>query len=73
MNASGVPMLADFGQSRALNYTQQVLVTTSHETLKGTAHWIAYELLDFLDEDSAEIACTKESDMWAYGMVVYVI
>lgn len=33
---------------------------------------MAYELLKFLDDSECEVVCTKESDMWAFGMVLYV-
>lgn len=72
MSSSGVPMLADFGQSRALYYTQEMLKTSAHESLKGSAHWMAYELVAFIDTADVQIICTKESDMWAFGMVIYV-
>ena len=72
MTGSGLPMLSDFGHSRALNYTRSFLKTSTHDTVKGSAHWIAYELLEFLENDDAEVVCTKASDIWAFGMVVYV-
>lgn len=65
-------MLTDFGQSRASNYSMSALQTTAYDNLKGTAHWMAYELLDFLDRMDSQVVCTKESDMWAFGMVIYV-
>lgn len=34
---------------------------------------MAYELLEFLGSDgTVEIKCTKATDMWAFGMLVYV-
>lgn len=72
MSSTGVPMLTDFGQSRALYYTQSSLVSSAHDNLKGSSHWVAYELLGFLDTPEAQVICTKPSDMWAFGMVVFV-
>lgn len=72
MSFSGIPKLTDFGQSRALKNSQAVLKTTAYDRMKGTAHWMAYELLGFLDGSTTEIICTKASDVWALGMVVYV-
>lgn len=72
MNHSGVPMLTDFGQSRVSNYSMSALKTTAYDNVKGTAHWMAYELLGFIDSADSQVICTKESDMWAFGMVIYV-
>lgn len=74
MNDSGVPMLTDFGLSRAMNYSISALKTTAYGDLKGTTRWMAYELLNFYDGDSTDlqVVATKESDMWAFGMVIYV-
>lgn len=71
MDGLGIPKLTDFGQSRASTFNS-LLKTTSNDRLKGTSHWIAYELLDFMDADNDEVRCTAESDMWAFGMVIYV-
>lgn len=64
-------MLIDFGQSRASNYSMSALQTTAYDNAKGTSHWMAYELVGFLD-GVAQVICTKESDIWAFGMVIYV-
>lgn len=46
VNKDGQPMLSDFGTSRLLQYTQAALRTTvGRESNKGTARWMAYELL----------------------------
>lgn len=71
MTSAGIPKLADFGQSRALNNSQAVLKTTEYSREKGTVHWMAYELLDFIEDANAQVICTKESDIWAFGMVIY--
>ena len=52
-----------------LAYSQTILATTNHNSGKGSIRWMAYELLAS-EED--EVKHTKESDMWAYGMVIYV-
>ena len=67
-------MLADFGLSRALIYTNMQLKTSSNGKPKGTCNWMAYELVaDSNDTEGIvkEFICTKASDMWAYGMVLY--
>ena len=72
MDRSGTPKLSDFGQSRASNYSIVSLKTTSYDKVKGTSHWLSYELLEFLDNSDSDVICTRESDMWAFGMVLYV-
>lgn len=72
MTPDGTPMLADFGVSRALIYTNADLQTSSYGRLKGTCRWMAYEILEVVEDTRKEIVCTKASDIWAYGMVIYV-
>lgn len=74
MTDDGVPMLSDFGQARAIQYTVSAFVTTNHLRERGTINWIAPEIAQYIDEDdnANEIICTKFSDMWSYGMVIYV-
>lgn len=73
VSKAGVPMLTDFGQSRAWNYTLTMMKTTTYERGKGTANWAAYELVQFVqDPKNTIVVCTGESDMWAYGMVLFV-
>lgn len=61
MTSSGVPRLTGFNLSRILAY--------SKPDDAGTTRWMAPELLRG-DEDEAQK--TKESDMWAFGMIIYV-
>lgn len=66
-------MLTDFGLSRAEIYSLINLRTTMYNVPKGTAPFMAYELLEFIGSDgTVEIKCTKATDMWAFGMLVYV-
>ena len=65
----GEPMITDFGLSRMLSYSQTIMATTEHGSVKGTVRWMAFELFG-LDDDHVEH--TKASDMWAYGMIIYV-
>ena len=65
-------MLADFGLSRALDYSDPGMKTLSYSNLKGTPYWIAYELAISIESPDQEFICTKASDMWAFGMTVYV-
>lgn len=72
MSIHGTPMLTDFGQSRASVYAQMRLEAAVLDDKKSTTRWMAYELLDFLEDEDADIVCTKASDIWALGMVIYV-
>ena len=74
MTDSGMPMLSGFGQARAIWYTVAAFVTTNHLREKGTINWIAPELATPIDRGGNinEIICTRPSDMWSYGMVIYV-
>lgn len=73
-------MLTDFGISRATIYSHEIFNNIEEgSSPKGTINWMAYELLEFIegemeDETTATCAslCTKETDMWSFGMVVYV-
>lgn len=74
ISATGIPLLADFGISRLM--TASITATTSTASVKGSTRWMAVELLKInyeatsLSRNSAEH--TKETDVWAYGMVIYV-
>ena len=61
-----------FGLSRALVYSNLNLKTSSYGRLKGTCRWMAYELAKSIENVNQEIIFTKASDMWAYGMILYV-
>lgn len=42
-------------------------------SVKGSARWMAVELLDPTANETVDIGNhTKQSDVWAYGMVIYV-
>ncbi|TDL15432.1 kinase-like protein, partial [Rickenella mellea] len=64
ISPSGVPLLTDFGISRAMVLTHTV--TWSRE-LMGSVRWMAYELIA-----PQESGPQKITDVWAFGMVVYV-
>lgn len=63
----GEPLLADFGISQLLIQTNTVANTAE---LKYSIRWTARELLDY--ERTDNVTHTFGSDIWAYGMVVYV-
>ncbi|EJC99172.1 kinase-like protein, partial [Fomitiporia mediterranea MF3/22] len=67
VNHLGDPLICDFGISRMLSSTVTFAGATSGG-IKGSMRWMAYELLDF----SSDGHHTKESDVWAFGMTVYV-
>ncbi|TDL15424.1 kinase-like protein, partial [Rickenella mellea] len=82
ISPEGDPLLTDFGISRTLVVTH---ILTGLSNLMGSVRWMATELLNpngrSLDDSDAEdrtlmtefaVAQTKETDIWAFGMVVYV-
>ena len=65
-------MLADFGLSTLQLVTAEGIKTAHQSKIQGTLRWMAYELAVAYSSDGCSIGCTKESDMWSYGMVLYV-
>jgi len=68
---TGAPLLANFGISRLVT---SMTANTSTTSFKGSARWIAVELLISNLNDSLSTKPsqhTKATDVWAYGMVVY--
>ncbi|KLO08493.1 kinase-like protein [Schizopora paradoxa] len=63
---SGEPLLADFGISRIVTTTSG----TTSTNVKGSTRWMAFELLS---DDGAEDRHTVMTDIWAFGMVVYLL
>ena len=68
MNHYGEPLITDFGLSRMITYSQTFMASAMNGSIKRSLRWMAYELLSREDEAKH----TKESDMWAYGMTIYV-
>jgi serine/threonine protein kinase len=65
----GRPLLSDFGVSRVVKESVTVTGTT---TMRGNLRYMAPELLSPQMTYSSHAFQTKESDVWAFGMVVYV-
>ena len=61
-------MLADFGISRFVSLNGQ----TAEASYEGSIRWMAKELIRALRSGLGHLVHTKESDIWAFGMVVYV-
>ena len=68
MNSDGHPMLADFGISRFVSVNGE----PAEVSYEGSIRWMARELIRTLMSESSHLVHTKESDVWAFGMVVYV-
>ncbi len=65
--------VADFGVSHACADSVSGLASTLNPTrMKGTIRWMAKELFDVLNESDVVGIPNKESDVWSFGMVVYV-
>lgn len=69
ISSSGTPLVADFGLSCLLTPSSTVDPTSSG--LKGSIRWMSVELLHACDQGTVPLH-TKESDVWAYGMLIYV-
>ena len=70
MSSAGEPLISDFGLSHMMSATQTLMASNNSDGgLKGTVRWMAIELFDI---EEGEAGHSKASDMWAYGMTVYV-
>ena len=68
VSSDGHPMLADFGISRFVSVNGK----PAEASYEGSIRWMARELIKALMSGSGRPVHTKESDIWAFGMVVYV-
>lgn len=72
ISATKDPLLADFGLSQVLYpLFSTVGQSNSSGSPKGTVRWMAPELLGDSD-GSLSLNSNEKSDVWAFGMVVYV-
>ena len=60
-------MICDFGMTRVITSSKSFQTFTSSN--KGTARYLAYELVALSDRYPSS---TKASDVWAFGMTIYV-
>ncbi|KLO20379.1 kinase-like protein [Schizopora paradoxa] len=71
---SGKPLLTDFGLSRLMHVTD-ISRSIDSAGVKGTTRWMAIEffrsILLFPSEVETLHMHTKQSDVWAFGMVTY--
>ena len=65
ISSAGVPLLADFGLSHMLVSLASINFSAS-SSFKGTVRWMAPELMV---QDNRP---TIQSDIWAFGMIIYV-
>ena len=64
-------LLTDFGLSHVLNPTAMtVQLFTGGDNPEGTTPFMAKEML--LGDEGRESFYTKASDVWAFGMTIYV-
>lgn len=64
---SGDARICDFGGSRIAYASKSVAKPSTG--IRGTPRYLAYELITLLDQHPRH---TKESDVWAFGMTVFV-
>jgi len=72
VSEDGEPLLADFGISRFMSSTQTFGGASTD--IRGSVRWMAVELLSIAPQESETSYPSfhsKESDVWAYGMVLY--
>ena len=74
VDSFGIAKISDFGTSRLLVNDRTVAGT---KKMKGNVRWMAIELLtEQASKPGSNYAShnfhTKESDVWAFGMVLYV-
>ena len=55
--------------SRMIAASQSLLWQTTAEHIKGTVRWLAVE---YLKLGKLQNIHTKETDVWAFGMTIYV-
>ncbi|KAH8115034.1 kinase-like domain-containing protein, partial [Phellopilus nigrolimitatus] len=66
----GLPRICDFGISRILVSSQTFGgISSQNNGTKGTLRWMSKELLEFCEPPNTH---SMESDIWAFGMTVYV-
>ena len=66
----GQPLLMDFGVSQ---FCKSEPGTDEELHAQGTVRWMASELLKIRGpEHTSGARCTKLSDVWSYGMTLYV-
>lgn len=74
MKDNGSACLADFGLMSIILDPGTVDVTASVEGgFKGTYRWMSPELFSPSDFDLPGFQLTKESDCYAFGMVIYEV
>ncbi len=68
MSSDKQALLTDFGISR------MDTLSAGYTTLsvKGSTRWQAYEFFDIVDDDHPAPKHTVKTDIWAFGMTVYV-
>ena len=68
ISATGVPQISDFGMSRMIGASQRIRQTTTG-SIRGSIPWMAMELFE---SGESKVTYTRETDIWAFGMTVYV-
>lgn len=67
VSPEGRALICDFGSSRMILATRTLVNMTSGP--KGTVNYLAPELVDF---SNPHIKHSKETDVWAFSMTLYV-
>ena len=71
MSSAGDALICDFGSSRMIAASRSLANLSSG--LKGTPRYLAYELLVAPESSDGRLSGhTMKSDVWAFGMTIYV-
>ena len=70
IDSSDSALICDFGSARIAATSLSLAALTSE--LKGMCNYWAPELLSFGTDSGTPLEHTLASDMWAFGMTVYV-
>ncbi len=61
-------LLTDFGVSRM----DALTAGYTTKSVKGNARWQAKEFFEIMDDDAPPPTHTVKTDIWAFGMTIYV-
>lgn len=71
VSSSGTPLLADFGLSQMLSGATITMVVSTNAG-QGSIRWMSPELLNVTEDETQVVRPDFYSDMWAFGMIIYV-
>ena len=70
VSSNGQAKICDFGCARMMTASHTMALLSSNN--KGTVHFWAPELLRVPQREEEKVKQSRESDVWAFGMTVFV-